>query len=159
MTATETVENYLDSNKVQFVHRKHEAAATAHQVAVKEHIPDHEVAKTVVFHAGSGFGMAVLPADCDIDFMELCNKLGTAKVRLATEEELAAIFPDSETGAMPPFGNLYAIPVFLDRRLAEDAVVIAFNAGTHRDVIYIGTEDYRRLVNPFVLSFSRCKAS
>lgn len=155
MTLTQTLENYLAGNNVQFLHRKHTPTQTAHETAVVEHIPDHELAKTVVLHVDKGFCMAILAADRHIDMGEFCSKLGSAEVRLATEDELVALFPDCELGAMPPFGNLYAMPVFLDRRLADDAIVIAFNAGTHQDTLYMSTEEYKRLVNPFIFSFSR----
>jgi Ala-tRNA(Pro) deacylase len=69
---------------------------------------------------------------------------------LATEKEFAALFPDSELGAMPPFGNLYNLPVYVDTSLTEDEEIV-FNAGTHVDTIRIKYKDFVKLVQPKVI--------
>jgi len=112
------------------------------------------VAKTVVFVGDGVYAIAVLPASARIDLEELRQRLGLQHVRVASEEEIARLFPDAELGAMPPFGNLYGeIPVYVDSSLANEEE-IAFNAGTHRDVVHMKYKDFRHYVHPSVLSFA-----
>lgn len=148
----------LDDNAVNYSHHVHPAVYTAREVASVEHVPEHRIAKTVVFSSNEGFGMAVLPADYVVDMQELRASLGLARVRLATEKELAELFEDCDLGAMPPFGDLYGLPTYLESSLADEER-IAFNAGTHKDVIYLRMEDYRRLAKPVVVHFSRMIAA
>ncbi len=146
--------DFLVKNNVEYTHHEHPTVYTAREVALVEQVPEHRVAKTVVYSSNEGYGMAVLPADYVIDMQELRAAIGLARVRLATEKELAELFPDCELGAMPPFGNLYDMPTYLESSLASEEK-IAFNAGTHRDVVYIRMEDYRRVVKPVIVHFSR----
>src|SRR6266404_3145788 len=148
---------YLDQNKVAYSHHAHPDAYTAREVASAEHVPTHEVAKIVVFVEGDGYGMAVLGADCAVDMYELRMFLGQPRLRLATEAELAKLFPQCELGAMPPFGNLFHMPVYADSRLAREGM-IEFNAGTHRDVVRLRYRDYENLVKPGVLDLARVVA-
>jgi len=145
---------FLEQNQVAYTHTVHPLAYTAREVAAAEHVPAREVAKTVIFLGEHGYGMAVLPGDSVVDIEQLRLDLGLARLRLATEAELADLFPPCELGAMPPFGNLFNLPVYVDSRLAgEDK--ITFNAGTHRDVIHMHFADFERLVCPSVVAFSR----
>jgi len=97
--------------------------------------------------------MAVLPASFNIDF-ELLKKAAKAEtVELATEEEFKGKFQDCEVGAMPPFGNLYGMKVFVAETLTEDEE-IAFNAGSHRELIKLSYKDFEKIVNPQDLQFS-----
>ncbi len=148
----------LEVEGAAYTHHEHPAAYTAREVASIEHVPERRVAKTVVYSGDEGYGMAVLPADYVIDLQELRAALGLRRVRLATEKELADLFEDCELGAMPPFGNLYGMPTFLDSSLAGERR-IAFNAGTHRDVVYLDMADYRRLARPTVVRFARMAAA
>jgi Ala-tRNA(Pro) deacylase len=149
---------FLDQNSVDYTHTVHPLAYTAREVAAAEHIPPREVAKTVIFLGEQGYGMAVLPGDSVIDLEQLRLDLGLARLRLATEAELGGLFPACELGAMPPFGNLWGLPVYMDERLRSEET-IAFNAGSHRDVIHMRYRDFERLVNPAVLPFARRAAS
>ena len=97
--------------------------------------------------------MAVLPASYQIDFERMRDAIGSSHISLASEREFKKRFPDCETGAMPPFGNLYSMPVYVSDTLAEDAY-IAFSAGSHRQLILMAYADYERLVAPIVLEFS-----
>jgi Ala-tRNA(Pro) deacylase len=148
------LQELLDRSGVAYTHTVHPLAYTAREVAAAEHLPAQEVAKVVVFLAESGYRMVVLPASKVVDFQELRAMLGFAHARLATEKELTQLFPDCDLGAMPPFGELYGMPVYIDSSLLGDEK-IAFNAGTHRDVIHMRLEDYRKLVNPEVVSLAR----
>ena len=98
--------------------------------------------------------MVVIPASRLVDFHELRSALGLTQARMATEKELSELFPDCELGAMPPLGPCYGLPVYLDDTLAGQDT-IAFNAGTHREVVHMRTAEFRRLVSPRVLSLVR----
>ena len=144
---------FLDQENVKYTTITHSPAFTAQEIAAAAHIPGKQVAKTVIIKRDGEMAMAVLPASDKIEFMLLKGALGTDDVELATEEEFKALFPGCEVGAMPPFGNLYDMDVFVDARLAEDEL-IAFNAGTHTELIQMSYSDFARLVNPVVLHFS-----
>ena len=145
---------FLDRNHVSFTHHVHPAVYTARELASVEHVPEHRVAKTVVYLGDDGFGLGVLPADYVIDLQEFRAALGLHHVRLGTEEEIAALFGECELGAMPPFGVLYNLPTFLESSLAGEEK-ICFNAGSHKDVVYLSMEDYKRLAKPMIVHFSR----
>ncbi len=145
---------FLEQNQVEFVHTIHPLAYTAREVASAEHLPAREVAKTVIFLSEQGYGMAVLPADSVVDLEQLRMDLGFSRLRLATESELGELFPTCELGAMPPFGNLFGLPVYVDGHLAGESM-IAFNAGSHRDVIHMSFKDFERLVQPAIVPFAR----
>ncbi|HTS61866.1 MAG TPA: YbaK/EbsC family protein [Candidatus Acidoferrales bacterium] len=148
------LQEFLDLSGVPYTHTVHPLAYTAREVAHAEHVPAQEVAKAVIIVADGEYKMAVLPASRVLDFPEVRTVLGSPSARLATEDELGRIFPDCELGAMPPFGNLYHMKVLFDAALLADEQ-IAFNAGTHRDVIHMQCADYRRLVHPEVVSLAR----
>jgi Ala-tRNA(Pro) deacylase len=154
MAISEKLRLFLDQSHVPYNHTVHPLAYTAREVASAEHVPAREVAKTVVIWGDNGFAMLVIPANMVIDFQELRAAMGLTHVRLATETELGDLFPDCDLGAMPPFGTLYRMPVYMDTSLLRDEH-IAFNAGTHRDVIHMKLEDYRRLADPVIVSVSR----
>ena len=150
----EKLRAFLEENRAEYTHTVHPLAYTAREVATAEHLPAREVAKTVVVFGDDGYHLIVAPANRLVDFQELRLTLGLTHVRMATEEELKRLFPDCDLGAMPPFGNLYGLPVFLDSSLAGEET-IAFNGGTHRDVIHMHTADFRRLVKPVVVPLAR----
>ena len=146
--------DYLDSNGVKYVSIKHSLAYTAQEIAASAHIPGKEIAKTVIVKLGDDMAMAVLPASQKISFKRLKEAAGVDQVELATENEFKALFPGCEVGAMPPFGNLYDVDVYVDKSLTEDEE-IAFNAGSHTELFRLSYEDFERLVDPTVISFSR----
>src|SRR5450755_1391095 len=117
MSTLQRTLEYLDVNEVDYTHSTHPVAYTAREVATVEHMPPHKMAKTVVFLCEQGFGMAVVPADALVDFENLRATMGVDVVRLATEQELRGLFPESELGAMPPFGNLFGLTVYFDSSL------------------------------------------
>ena len=147
------VKEFLDRKHVKYVAVQHSPAYTAQTVAASAHIPAKELAKTVMIMVDGWMAMAVLPASYQIDFDLLKDATGARDIALATEKEFKDRFPDCETGAMPPFGNFYDMPVFVAESLAED-VYIAFSAGSHREVMIMAYEDYKRVVAPRVLKFS-----
>jgi Ala-tRNA(Pro) deacylase len=147
------LKKYLDEHQIPYITISHSQAFTAQQVAASTHIPGKEMVKTVVIKINSKMAMAVLPASYHVDFNLLQEITGEEKVRLASETEFKDMFPDCEVGAMPPFGNLYDMDVYVAETLAEDEE-IAFNAGTHTEVIRMTFKDFERLVKPKVVKFS-----
>jgi Ala-tRNA(Pro) deacylase len=154
MPLIERLRTFLDSNHAEFTLTVHSKAFTAREVALAERLPPREVAKSVVLFGDGEYHIVVIPASKLVDFHELRPALGLSQARLATEEELGRLFPDCELGAMAPFGSLYNLPVYLDASLAGEPV-IAFNAGTHREVIHMPTAEFRRLANPVIVSLVR----
>jgi len=144
---------FLDEEKVKYVSIKHSSAYTSQEVAASTHVAGKEFAKTVIIIVNGRMAMAVLPASYQVDFDLIKRLLGTGNVALATEPEFKFHFPDCEVGAMPPFGNLYAMDVYVAEALAENKE-IAFNAGSHTEIIRLDFADYLRLVNPRILKFS-----
>ncbi len=158
MAMLERLLGFLDENNVEYLHTAHATAYRAREVACAEHILTCYFAKTVVFHSDGGYGMAVLSADQSLDLKQLQASLGLRHARLATEPELEEIFPDCELGAMPPFGNLFGLPVYMESGMAADPM-IAFNAGTHRDVVNMRFQDYEALVKPVFISLDKSLAA
>ncbi len=149
MDCKSRLEAYFRENHVRFQAMTHPPAYTAQDVAAAQKVKGKQVAKVVMVLADSKVVMLALPACSRIDFQKLKAALGGNMVRLATEEEFAGLFPDCDTGAMPPFGNLYQVPVYVDRALADD-VEIVFQAGSHSDTIKIAYQDFTRLASPVV---------
>jgi Ala-tRNA(Pro) deacylase len=149
---------YLDSNKVKYITLVHSQAFTAQEIAAVAHVSGKELAKTVMITVDGTMTMAVVPASDMVDFRLVKQAAGASTVELATEQEFKGLFPDCEIGAMPPFGNLYGISVLASQRLTEDEK-IAFNAGTHRELVQLAYADYARLVKPQVLNISTPKRS
>ncbi|MBN1987219.1 MAG: YbaK/EbsC family protein [Prolixibacteraceae bacterium] len=144
---------FLDENQVKYVTIRHSNAYTSQEIAASAHVSGKEFAKTVMIKIDGKMAMAVLPASYQIDFNLLQEIFGTRKISLANEAEFKYFFPDCEVGAMPPFGNLYDLEVFVAEKLAEDEM-IAFNAGTHTEMIKMKYKDFERLVQPRILKFS-----
>lgn len=145
--------DFLDAHEVKYIVLSHSKAYTAQGVAAMSHIPGKELAKTVIVKLDGVLAMAVLPASFQVDLLALKKEVGVMDAEIATEREFKQHFPDCETGAMPPFGNLYGLPVYVDETLADD-LEIAFNAGSHHELIRLDYADFERLVRPEVLSFS-----
>lgn len=154
MACKERLEQYLQSQNVPYQVQEHPVAYTAQDVAWREHIPGKLVAKVVVIYADGKPVMLVLPAPYRVDFARVKTALGAEGLRLADEVELSLAFPDCEVGAMPPFGNLYGLPVYVERSLAEDERIV-FPAGTHTETISLAYADFARLVNPTLADFSQ----
>ncbi len=153
MRCRERLEEYLSSNGVSFELERHRLAYTAQQLAAAEHVSGKLVAKVVMALANGTLTMLVLPASSNVNLEKLKADLGAKELRLAREEEFATLFPDCEVGAMPPFGNLYGIPVYLDRTLAR-VPEITFPAGSHSESMRIRYADYERLVHPQLREFA-----
>jgi Ala-tRNA(Pro) deacylase len=146
------LQEYLDHHHVHYEVLGHEAAYTAPEIAHRLHVSGKMLAKVVMIQADKRFVMAVLPSNWQIDFARLKEALRSRHVRLATEDEFKGLFPDCEVGTMPPFGNLYDVPVYVDELLAKDEQIV-FEAGTHDGAVKLRYEDFANLVQPTVAEF------
>lgn len=146
---------YLVRRQIPYAHSVHRRTETALETADAERIPAHKFAKTVVYFSSAGYGIAVVPADQQVDLLKLGHLLGVAYIRLANETELAALFPDCELGAMPPFGDVCELPVTIDVGLAHKS--IAFTLGTHRDAVHVRFVDFLRVATPKIASIATGK--
>ena len=147
------LKGFLDENDVRYVSISHSQAFTAQEIAEAAHIPGKELAKTVMVKLDGEMAMAVLPATDRVSPSRLREVTGAREVELASEDEFADLFPNCEVGAMPPFGNLWDMPVFVDQHLREDEQ-IAFNAGSHTELVRLPYTEYERLVQPTVTNLA-----
>ena len=154
MGCRDRLEDYLRENGVPFEVQHHPRAITAQEVAASEHVPGKMLAKVVMVSADGEMAMLSLPAPYQVDLEKAGKMLGAEEARLAQEEEFEGAFPDCEVGAMPPFGNLYGLPVYVEEALVEDETIF-FRAGTHTDTMSVGYADFERLVEPTVGEFAR----
>ncbi len=143
------LKQFLDDQGVKFVTISHSPAYTAQEIAASAHIPGKELAKTVMVKLDGDLAMVVLPATEHVSMERLRTVTGATRVELATEAEFRDVFPGCEVGAMPPFGNLWDLAVFVDQRLREDEQ-IAFNAGSHTELVQLPYGEFERLVDPTV---------
>lgn len=142
--------DYLDEHGKKYITVEHSKAFTAQEVAASAHIPGKDMVKTVMVKADGDMKMVVLPSTHDVDFEAIKDALDAEEVELASEEEFENLFPDCELGAMPPFGNFYNIDTLVAEALTEGNE-IAFNAGTHKEVVKMAYSDYEELVQPQIL--------
>ncbi len=147
------LKRFLDEHHVKYLTISHSTAYTSQEIAASAHIKGQELAKTVMIKIDGEMAMAVLPASFQVDLYMLMDVFRAGKVELATEDEFKGLFGQCELGAMPPFGNLYGLDVYVARELIEDDE-IAFNAGSHTELVKLAYEDFARLVQPQVLDFT-----
>ena len=149
---TEKLKKFLDENGVKYVSIKHSPAVTSSEIAESAHIPGKKLAKTVIIEIDGRMAMAVLPSPLHVNFQLLEEATAATRISLAGESDFTEMFPDCEVGAMPPFGNLYNMEVYVAKTLTEDDD-IAFNAGSHRELMQMKYSDFEKLVQPKVLRF------
>jgi Ala-tRNA(Pro) deacylase len=142
---------FLDQKGIRYTQQIHVTAYTAAGVASVSHVKGKEMAKSVMVLADDKLVMLVVPASTHIRLKQAKAALKAHQVFLASEADFAHIFPDCEVGAMPPFGNLYGVPVFVDESLTHDKEIV-FNAGNHREIMKMSYADYERMVTPQVVS-------
>ena len=150
---TEKLKKFLDNHDVKYVSISHSPAYDAQRIAALAHIPGKELAKTVIVRIDDKFAMAVLPASCRVHLGHLKVAVSASHVELATETEVENLFPDCERGAMPPFGNLYDMDVYVAEQLTEDQE-IAFCAGSHTEVVRMSYKDFEKLVTPKITALT-----
>jgi Ala-tRNA(Pro) deacylase len=148
MDCKERLEAYFRENGVPYEVQEHRVAFTAQRVAASEHVPGKRFAKVVIAEEDGELVMLVLPASSVVDTRKAAEVVGKP-VRLAAEREFAPRFPDCEAGAMPPFGNLYDMPVYVDRDLGTSERIV-FQAGTHTVTMSVPYAEFERLARPIV---------
>jgi Ala-tRNA(Pro) deacylase len=147
------LKDYLDSEGIRYVSIEHSPAFTIQEVAASTHVPGNQMAKTVIVDLDGEMAMAVLPANKKVILQDLRDLTGSERATFAPETEFYRKFPDCEIGAMPPFGNLYGMEVYVAQSLANNDE-IAFNAGTHTEIIKMSFADFERLVQPRIFGFT-----
>lgn len=153
MDPSQQLESYLKEHETPYIMHHHHRSMTARQLAESENIDPHEVAKVVIMKDSHQYFMMVMPADYQIDLKATRDILGSQDAILATEDDLAKLFPDCELGAMPPFGQLYEMPVYAERDLSDDKE-IEFHAGSHHEAIRMKYSDWHKMVQPQAGHFS-----
>jgi Ala-tRNA(Pro) deacylase len=148
------LKEFLDSQGIKYVSISHSLAYTAQGTAALAHIPGKDLAKTVIVQLDGSPVMAVVQANHHVDTQLLKKATGAKVVDLASEAKFADKFPDCEAGAMPPFGNLYNMKVFVDEKISHEKQ-IAFNAGSHRELIQLSWADYQSLVQPQIVRLTK----
>ena len=153
VTVLKKLRDYLEQNQVSYELGYHVRVYTAQEIAAAQHVPGKEMAKVVMVKVNGKNVMLVLPASYRVEMKKLKGVLNSRKVAMVKEEEFQELFPDCEIGAMPPFGNLYNLEVWVDQVLTEDEFIV-FQAGNHVETLRIKYSNYARLVNPKVGDFS-----
>jgi len=144
------LKSFLDDNGVKYTVISHSPAYTAQEIAASAHVSGKELAKTVVLKLDGQMALVVLPASSHVNMSHFKDESGAQQVELAAEDEFKSAFPDCEVGAMPPFGNLYDMAVFVDQQLSADEEIV-FNAGSHTELIRLAYRDFEQLVQPTVI--------
>lgn len=147
------LKEFLDSHKVKYVSMTHSPAFTSQEIAAAAHISGKQLAKTVIVKVNNRLAMVVLPANDQINFAKLRDMTGSTNVELANESEFKDKFAGCEVGAMPPFGNLYDMPVYVSSQLSQQENIL-FNAGSHSELIQLPFRDFERLVKPKIVAFA-----
>lgn len=149
MVVAAKLKSFLDESRVRYHVLKHHEKFTSPEIAQALHVPGQLLAKVVMLKAKDDLLMAVLPANLRVDLEKFAKVAGVEACALATETQFRDLFPDCEVGAMPPFGNLYGVPVYVDASLTKDDEIV-FEAGNHHEAIKLAYADFDRLVKPTV---------
>lgn len=146
------LKEFLDSHQVKYVSMTHSPAFTSQEIAASAHISGKHLAKTVIIKANGKLAMVVIPANDQVNFTKLKEASGSSAVDLASESDFKDKFAGCEVGAMPPFGNLYDMPVYVSSQLSKQDQIM-FNAGSHSELMQLAYRDFERLVKPKVVAF------
>ncbi len=149
MAMVKRLQEFLDSQGVKYEVTPHREAYTSQEIAAASHVSGRAMAKVVMVKRGTGMVMAVLPAACKVGMDRLEKIFGVPGISIAREHEFAGLFPDCDTGAMPAFGNLYGVEVYVDEELAKHPKIV-FQAGNHHELVTVNYADFARLVQPKV---------
>lgn len=145
------LKEFLDNHQVKYVSLSHSPAFTSQEIAAAAHVSGKQLAKTVVVKIDGRLAIVVEPANNQVNFSKLREAIGASDVDLALESEFKDKFPGCEVGAMPPFGNLYDMPVFVSSALTKQDHIL-FNAGSHSELMQVAYSDFERLVKPKVVA-------
>jgi Ala-tRNA(Pro) deacylase len=143
------LEEFLAAHLVKYARLEHREAFTAPEEAAAAHVPGHQWAKVVVVKKEDGYVLAVLPACCRIDLTRLQGLAGEGGLRLANVEEVRHACADFEPGAVPPFGRLFGMRLFMDPSLLDQPELVV-PAGDHRTALRMRTSEFLRVAEPRV---------
>ena len=145
-----SIKDYMENHQVKYVSMSHSPAFTSQEIAAAAHVSGRDLAKTVVVKMDGKLAMVVIPANHHLNFAKLRDKSGAKQVDLASESEFKDKFAGCEVGAMPPFGPLFDMPVYMSEELTHHEQMI-FNAGSHSELMRVAEKDFERLVHPEVV--------
>src|SRR3989338_10397565 len=145
------LKDFLDQHQIKYLSLSHSPAFTSQEIAAAAHVSGKQLAKTVIIKTDGQFAMVVLPAKDQVNFAKLKAATGLKELDLATESEFKNQFPGCEVGAMPPFGNLYNMPVYVSSELSREDHIL-FNAGSHAELMQLTYHDFERLVKPKIVT-------
>lgn len=154
MPILQSLQRLLDENQVPYEVHSHRQTYTARETAIADHVAPSEMVKVVVVTAGDRFLMAAMPATHTLEIERLRETVGNSHLRLASEDEFEGAFPACELGAIPPFGQLFDMPLWVDDSLGRERETV-FNGGNHRETVHVAYEDFVRLAKPQFGEFSR----
>ena len=142
----------LKRERMPYVAFRHPPAYTAMEQAAVSHIRGRCAAKVVICIADDQPLQAVAPAHylVDLERLRLLARAGT--LRLASETEIAALYPEFEVGAAPPFGHMYGHRVFVEQCFVGEPEMV-FNAGRHTESVCMHYSDFAEVVKPIVGAF------
>lgn len=135
---------YLDAHSIQYQVIRHSRSFTARETAHVANLSAESLTKVVVTKAGKRLMMILVPADSVILTTQLASELTVPHITIVPEEELVNLFPQCEVGAMPPFGHLYGMDVYIAKELFH-RFEITFNGGSHTELIRMNTVDFCNL--------------
>jgi Ala-tRNA(Pro) deacylase len=145
MSIAATVQQYLNEHAVDYTLIPHSHTGSSHETADSSHVPEDHVAKAVIVKDNAGYVMVVVPASHWVEVKHLHQELDR-DLQLATETELARLFPDCEPGAVPPLGPAYNLETCLDETLVSLANVY-FESGDHEQLVHISGDDFKKLMS------------
>ena len=137
---------YLKDKGVEFRSIDHAPTHTSEESAKIRGTTIQQGAKALVMFADNSPILAVLSAAHKIDNYAFKTEFKVKDLRMANADEVKKI-SGVEIGAVPPFGNLFNIPVYFDKKLLTQSE-IAFNAGSLTKSLIIKSSDFVKLVNP-----------
>lgn len=150
MPILKKLKELFDAAGISYETYNHPLAYTAQEIAAQQHFSGKEMAKVVMLEVDGRLLMGVIPGSQRVNLNTAKTSLGAKAVRLATEAAFTSRFPECEIGAMPPFGNLFGLPVVVDPALAKDEYIY-FNAGNHVQTVRLKYSDFTELVKPQIV--------
>jgi Ala-tRNA(Pro) deacylase len=144
MSISNTVRSFIETQDVSFEVIAHKHTQSSKESAGAAHVKSSQLAKAVIVKEGDDFMMAIVPSDYRVHLGKL-QQLFDREVGLATENELAQLFPDCEMGAIPPLGTAYKMITLVDRALLNRPEVY-FESGDHEHLIKVSGEEFAHLL-------------
>lgn len=146
------IKNFLDKHKISYQVYQHKAVYTSEEAAKIRGTILHQGAKALVMFADKKPIMLIIPADLKVDFNKFKSLFKVKDLRMATKEEVKQL-TRVEVGAVPPFGHIFNIPLYIDEHLFENREIV-FNAGLHTHSVQMGVADYKKISGGNVGNFS-----